>query len=117
MPTPSSWRVFAKDEPDERRGAAFGPSLPASSSVGLEELEAWLTWLWSDALLHWRPWLGLLVIADGVESAEPRLRADWGGRSKYSVLGLCCKGGVGSSAEPCRVELEYLDSDVVDTGL
>jgi hypothetical protein len=45
MPTPSSWRVFAKDEPDERRGVAFRPSLPASSSVGLEELEAWLTWL------------------------------------------------------------------------
>jgi hypothetical protein len=74
-------------DPDERRELALGLSVPTSSSAGLEGLEPWLT---SEALLHWRAWLGRLDIADGVESAEPRWRVDWGGISKYPVLGFCC---------------------------
>jgi hypothetical protein len=72
-PALSSWKALVKEE---RRGD-LRPSLPASSSAGLEALEAWLTWLWSDALDHWRwCWLGLrdIDIADGEESAEPRWR-------------------------------------------
>lgn len=72
MPALSSCRALVKEE---RRGDAGRPSLPASSSAGLEVLEAWLTWLWSEALDHWRwCWLGRrdIGICDGEESADPR---------------------------------------------